>query len=68
LTVEVGLKTFNSQIGTELVRQLTVFPEKLKQTGTFWLFGVMTTPARYLAIKIIPETKYKTLKKLKDTG
>ena len=52
----MSLATFSLWIGTALVGQLTpVFLEKLKPAGTFWLFALLTVPALYLAIKLIPE-------------
>ena len=61
----MSLATFSLWIGTALVGQLTpVFLEKLKPAGTFWLFAVLTAPALYLAIKIIPETKDKSLEEI----
>jgi MFS transporter, SP family, arabinose:H+ symporter len=61
----MSLATFSLWIGTALVGQLTpVFLEKLKPAGTFWLFAIMTAPALYLAIKIIPETKGKSLEEI----
>jgi len=61
----MSLATFSLWIGTALVGQLTpVFLEKLKPAGTFWLFALMTAPALYLAIKIIPETKGKSLEEI----
>jgi MFS transporter, SP family, arabinose:H+ symporter len=63
----VSLATFSLWIGTALVGQLTpVFLEKLKPAGTFWLFALMTAPALYLAIKIIPETKGKSLEEIEN--
>jgi len=61
----MSLATFSLWIGTALVGQLTpVFLERLKPAGTFWLFALMTAPALYLAIKIIPETKGKSLEEI----
>ena len=61
----MSLATFSLWIGTALVGQLTpVFLEQLKPAGTFWLFALMTAPALYLAIKIIPETKGKSLEEI----
>ena len=58
----MSLAIFSLWIGTALVGQLTPYLLKtLKPAGTFWLFAAMTAPALYLAIKIIPETKGKTL-------
>ena len=61
----MSLATFSLWVGTALVGQLTpVFLEKLKPAGTFWLFAALTAPALYLAIKIIPETKGKSLEEI----
>lgn len=61
----MSLATLSLWIGTALVGQLTpVFLEVLKPAGTFWLFAAMTAPALYLAIKIIPETKGKSLEEI----
>ncbi|MEO6733817.1 MAG: sugar porter family MFS transporter [Ferruginibacter sp.] len=61
----MSLATLSLWIGTALVGQLTpVFLERLKPAGTFWLFAVMTAPALYLAIKVIPETKGKSLEEI----
>jgi MFS transporter, SP family, arabinose:H+ symporter len=61
----MSLATFSLWIGTALVGQLTpVFLEKLKPAGTFWLFALMTAPALYVAIKVIPETKGKSLEEI----
>lgn len=61
----MSLATFALWIGTALVGQLTpVLLEKLKPAGTFWLFAIVTLPALWLAIRIIPETKGKTLEEI----
>ena len=61
----MSLATFSLWIGTSLVGQLTpIFLEKLGAAGTFWLFALMTSPALYLAIKILPETKGKSLEEI----
>ena len=61
----MSLATFSLWIGTALVGQLTpVFLEKLEPARTFWLFALLTAPALYLAIKIIPETKGKSLEEI----
>jgi SP family arabinose:H+ symporter-like MFS transporter len=58
----MSLATFSLWIGTALVGQLTpLFLEKLGPAGTFWLFAMLTSPALYLAVRIIPETKGKSL-------
>ncbi|MEO6729792.1 MAG: sugar porter family MFS transporter [Ferruginibacter sp.] len=61
----MSLATLSLWIGTALVGQLTpVFLEVLKPAGTFWLFAALTAPALYLAIKVIPETKGKSLEEI----
>lgn len=61
----MSLATLSLWIGTALVGQLTpVFLEALKPAGTFWLFAAMTAPALWLAIKVIPETKGKSLEEI----
>jgi len=61
----MALATFSLWIGTALVGQLTpLLLEKLSPAGTFWLFALVTTPALYLSIKIIPETKGKSLEEI----
>ena len=61
----MALATFSLWIGTALVGQLTpLLLEKLTPAGTFWLFALVTTPALYLSIKIIPETKGKSLEEI----
>ena len=63
----MALATFSLWIGTALVGQLTpLLLEKLSPAGTFWLFALVTTPALYLSIKIIPETKGKSLEEIEN--
>ncbi len=38
--------------------------EKLGPHGTFWIFALMTIPALYIAIKLLPETKGKSLEEI----
>lgn len=61
----MSLATLSLWIGRALVGQLNpLFLEKLRPAGTFWLFAIMTAPAPWLTIKIIPETKGKTLEEI----
>ena len=61
----MSLATFSLWVGTALVGQLTpIFLQELKPAGTFWLFAALTAPALYLAIKILPETKGKSLEEI----
>ncbi len=63
----MALATFSLWIGTALVGQLTpVLLEKLHPAGTFWLFALVTAPALYLSLKIIPETKGKSLEEIEN--
>ena len=63
----MSLATFSLWIGTALVGQLTpILLETLKPAGTFWLFAALTAPALYLSIKIIPETKGKSLEEIES--
>ncbi len=61
----MSLATFSLWIGTALVGQFTpLLLENLGSAGTFWLFALLTSPALYLAVKIIPETKGKSLEEI----
>jgi sugar porter (SP) family MFS transporter len=63
----MSVATFSLWIGTALVGQLTpVLLEKLGPAGTFWLFAVLTTPALYLSLKVLPETKGKSLEEIES--
>jgi sugar porter (SP) family MFS transporter len=61
----MSLATFSLWIGTALVGQFTpTLLEGIGPAGTFWLFAVLTSPAIYLAIKVIPETKGRSLEEI----
>ena len=63
----MSVATFSLWIGTALVGQLTpILLERLGPAGTFWLFALLTAPALYLSIKIIPETKGKSLEEIES--
>ncbi len=63
----MSVATFSLWISTALVGQLTpILLEKLGPAGTFWLFALLTAPALYLSIKIIPETKGKSLEEIES--
>jgi len=52
-------------VGTALVGQLTPFMlQTLGAQGTFWAFALLTLPALYLGIFVIPETKGKSLEEI----
>jgi sugar porter (SP) family MFS transporter len=38
--------------------------ENLKPSGTFWAFALMTIPALYIAVRLLPETKGKSLEEI----
>ncbi len=51
--------------GNVLVGQMVPLSlEKLGAHGTFWIFALMTIPALYIAIKLLPETKGKSLEEI----
>lgn len=61
----MSLATFSLWTGTAIVGQLTpIFLSEIKPAGTFFLFALATAPALFLAIKIIPETKGKSLEEI----
>jgi len=63
----MSVATFSLWIGTALVGQLTpVLLEQLGPAGTFWLFALLTSPALWLAIKVIPETRGKSLEEIEN--
>ncbi|MDO5978248.1 sugar porter family MFS transporter [Flavivirga spongiicola] len=63
----MSVATMAVWVGTTFVGQMTPwFLENLKAHGTFWLFAVCMIPALYLTIKVIPETKGKTLEEIEN--
>lgn len=63
----MSIATLSLWVGTALVGQLTPWLlENLRPFGTFWLFAAVTTPALYLAIKWIPETRGKSLEEIES--
>lgn len=63
--VAMSLATFSLWIGTTFVGQMTPwFLENLKAHGTFWFFALCTLPTLYIIIKVMPETKGKTLEEI----
>ncbi len=61
----MSLATLTLWVGTALVGQLTPWLlENLHEAGTFWLFALVTAPALYLSLKVIPETKGKSLEEI----
>lgn len=63
----MSIATLSLWIGTALVGQITPWLlETIQPYGTFWLFALVTTPALYLAIKMMPETKGKSLEEIES--
>ncbi|NNK76801.1 MAG: sugar porter family MFS transporter [Maribacter sp.] len=63
----MSIATMAVWIGTTFVGQMTPwFLENLKPYGTFWFFAACMIPAIYLAVKILPETKGKTLEEIEN--
>ncbi|TRX50034.1 sugar porter family MFS transporter [Fulvivirga sp. M361] len=65
--IAMSIATMALWVGTAFVGQMTPwFLENLKAHGTFWFFAACTLPAVYLTLKVIPETKGKTLEEIEN--
>ena len=63
----MSVATMAVWVGTTFVGQMTPwFLENLKPHGTFWFFAACMVPAIYLAVKVLPETKGKTLEEIEN--
>jgi sugar porter (SP) family MFS transporter len=63
----MAIATMAVWIGTTFVGQMTPWLlENLKPFGTFWFFAIFMFPALYLVIKVLPETKGKTLEEIEN--
>lgn len=63
----MSLATMAVWIGTTFVGQMTPwFLENLQPHGTFWFFAVFMVPAIYISVKVLPETKGKTLEEIEN--
>lgn len=63
----MSVATFSLWIGTALVGQLTpILLDKWGPAGTFWLFAALTLPALFISIKVVPETKGKSLEEIES--
>lgn len=63
----MSVATMAVWVGTTFVGQMTPwFLENLKPHGTFWFFAACMIPAVYLAVKVLPETKGKTLEEIEN--
>jgi sugar porter (SP) family MFS transporter len=65
--VAMSVATMAVWVGNTFVGQMTPwFLENLKPHGTFWFFAACMVPAIYLAVKVLPETKGKTLEEIEN--
>ena len=65
--VAMSVATMAVWVGNTFVGQMTPwFLENLKPYGTFWFFAACMVPAIYLAVKVLPETKGKTLEEIEN--
>ncbi|RDY61140.1 sugar porter family MFS transporter [Flagellimonas nanhaiensis] len=61
----MSIATMAVWVGTAFVGQMTPwFLENLMPSGTFWFFAACMLPALYISIKVLPETKGKTLEEI----
>lgn len=61
----MSIATLTLWAGTALVGQVVPWMlDTLTPAGTFWIFSLSCIPALYLGIKVIPETKGKTLEEI----
>jgi sugar porter (SP) family MFS transporter len=61
----MSIGTFSLWAGTALVGQMVPWMlETLQPHGTFWLFAALCAPAIYLAWKVLPETRLKSLEEI----
>ena len=65
--IAMSIATMSVWIGATFIGQMTPwFLENLEAHGTFCFFAICTLPAIYLALKVIPETKGKTLEEIES--
>ncbi|WP_203256902.1 sugar porter family MFS transporter [Hyunsoonleella ulvae] len=63
----MSIATFALWIGATAIGQLVPWLlENLKPFGTFWLFALCTIPSVWIVIKILPETKGKSLEAIEE--
>lgn len=63
----MSIATFALWIGATSVGQMVPWLlENLKPYGTFWLFALFTLPSVYIVLKILPETKGKSLEEIES--
>lgn len=63
----MSLATLSLWIGTFLVGQLTpMMLDGIGPAGTFWLFALLCSPTLWLTLKLIPETKGRSLEAIEE--
>jgi len=63
----MSIATLTLWLGTTFIGQMTPwFLVHLKPYGTFWLFALMTLPALVITIRLLPETKGKSLEEIEQ--
>ena len=63
----MSIATFALWIGTALVGQLTpILLETWGPAETFWLFALLTCPALWIGLRILPETKGRSLEEIEQ--
>ncbi len=61
----MSVATLTLWMGTAIVGQMVPWLlETLQPSGTFWLFALFSAPAIYLAWRVLPETKGKSLEEI----
>ena len=65
--VAMSVATMSVWVGNAFVGQMTPwFLDNLQPHGTFWFFAICTLPAIYIAVKVMPETKGKSLEEIEN--
>ena len=63
----MSIGTLTLWVGTALVGQMVpVMLNYLTPAGTFWAFAIMCFPAIPITLKVLPETKGKTLEEIEN--
>ncbi|MFS4418205.1 sugar porter family MFS transporter [Maribacter sp. 2307ULW6-5] len=63
----MSIATLAVWLGATFIGQMTPWLlENLLPHGTFWFFAIFMVPAMYLVVKILPETKGKSLEEIED--
>ena len=61
----MAISTLSVWIGTAIIGQLVPFLlETITVAGTFWLFALCCLPTYYVVLKLLPETKGKSLEEI----